>query len=89
MNLKERIRAIPDFPKAGIMFRDISPLLADPLALRETVRQLAETLRPYHLQRIVAIESRGFLFGAPLAQVELRLGPGAQARQTAWRNHHL
>ncbi|QQR69523.1 MAG: adenine phosphoribosyltransferase [Alphaproteobacteria bacterium] len=73
MNLKERIRAIPDFPKAGIMFRDISPLLADPLALRETVRQLAETLRPYHLQRIVAIESRGFLFGAPLA-LELNCG---------------
>lgn len=61
------IRDIPDFPKAGILFKDITPVLADPHALREIVDAL--TLRAGEMQPdlIVGIESRGFLFGAPMA----------------------
>jgi adenine phosphoribosyltransferase len=67
MNLKEHIRSIPDFPKPGILFYDISTLLAHPLAWRVTVERLAETLRPHQPDLLVGIESRGFLVAAPIA----------------------
>ena len=73
MNLKEHIRAIPDFPRPGILFYDISTLLAHPQAWRTTVEKLAETLRPHQPELLVGIESRGFLVAAPLAY-ELGLG---------------
>ena len=73
MNLKDHIRGIPDFPKPGILFYDISPLLADAAAWQETVRQLADAVRPYKPDLLVGIESRGFLVAAPLA---LTLGVG-------------
>lgn len=66
MNLSTFIRAIPDFPKPGIIFRDIAPLLAHPPALREVVDALQAQLDP-QVTHLVAVESRGFLFGAPLA----------------------
>ncbi|MCB9558323.1 MAG: adenine phosphoribosyltransferase [Deltaproteobacteria bacterium] len=65
--VRNAIRDIPDFPKPGILFRDITPLLADPAALRQTITLLEERYRPQNLQAIVAVESRGFVFGAPLA----------------------
>ncbi|ABB14678.1 adenine phosphoribosyltransferase [Carboxydothermus hydrogenoformans] len=67
MDLKKYIYDIPDFPSPGIIFRDITPLLQNPETFRRTVELLAEKvvdLRPTH---VVAIESRGFMFGAPLA----------------------
>jgi adenine phosphoribosyltransferase len=65
VDLKAYIRDFPDFPKQGILFRDISPLLGDPGAFGDCVRQLAaRTARP---DAVVGIESRGFLFGATLA----------------------
>lgn len=67
MNLKQHIRSIPDFPKPGILFYDISTLLAHPLAWRTTVARLAETLRPHGPDLLVGIESRGFLVAAPVA----------------------
>ena len=67
MNLKDHIRAVPDFPKPGILFYDISTLLAHPEAWNETVRQLKTALTPYHPSVLVGIESRGFLVAAPLA----------------------
>lgn len=67
MNLKDYIRDIPDFPQPGILFRDITPLLRDSGAFNYTVDRLAEQCRDYTIDTIVAIESRGFLFGAPLA----------------------
>jgi adenine phosphoribosyltransferase len=67
MDLKTHIRAIPDFPKPGILFYDISTLLAAPAAWRETVRRLAEAVRPHRPEVLVGIESRGFLVAAPLA----------------------
>lgn len=73
MNLKDHIRSIPDFPKPGILFYDISTLLQNADAWAETVEQLADTISPYRPNRLVGIESRGFLVAAPLA---LRLGVG-------------
>lgn len=68
MNLKDYIRDIPDFPQPGILFRDITPLLRDAAAFRYAIDRLAEICRDYRPAAIAAIESRGFIFGAPLAQ---------------------
>ena len=67
MDFKEHIRAIPDFPKPGILFYDISTLLAHPKAWQATVEQLAAMIRPHRPDLLVGIESRGFLVAAPLA----------------------
>ena len=73
IDLKNYIRDIPDFPKPGIMFRDITPLLASPIAFGETIRQLADHYRDVKIDSIVAAEARGFIFAAPLA-LELNVG---------------
>src|SRR5437660_10147498 len=67
MDLKQHIRSIPDFPKPGILFYDISTLLAHPEAWRTTIEQLAEAVSPHRPDLLVGIESRGFLVAAPLA----------------------
>ena len=72
-DLKALIRDVPDFPQPGILFRDITPLLADAAALHTVLDWLAATYREARLDAVVGIESRGFIFGAPLAE---RLGIG-------------
>jgi adenine phosphoribosyltransferase len=67
MDLKQHIRSIPDFPRPGILFYDISTLLAHPHAWRTTVKRLAGALQPHRPDLLVGIESRGFLVAAPLA----------------------
>lgn len=67
------IRAVPDFPEPGVLFRDITPLLADPDALREAARDLADPFRGKGVDRVAAIEARGYILGAPVA---LELGAG-------------
>jgi adenine phosphoribosyltransferase len=67
MDFKQHIRAIPDFPKPGILFYDISTLLAHPQAWQAMVEELAVAIRPYRPELLVGIESRGFLVAAPLA----------------------
>ena len=67
VDLKSKIRDIPDFPKRGIVFKDIMPLLADPEALHETVEQLAEFAEPRKPDYILGAEARGFILGAALA----------------------
>ena len=62
------VRDVPDFPKPGILFRDITPLLAHAGAFQAAIEQLAALIRPHRPQGLVAIESRGFIFGAALAQ---------------------
>jgi adenine phosphoribosyltransferase len=62
------IREIPDFPEPGILFRDITPLLADPKGLHITLDALAENFVGEHIDAVVAIESRGFIFGGALAE---------------------
>ncbi|RDD61686.1 adenine phosphoribosyltransferase [Ferruginivarius sediminum] len=73
MDLKQHIRQVPDFPKPGILFYDISTLLAHPQAWQETVRQLVGAIGPEKPDILAGIESRGFLVAAPLA---LQLGLG-------------
>ena len=67
IDLRDYIREVPDFPQPGVLFRDITPLLLDPAAYRYAVDKLTQRLRAYELDAIVGIESRGFLFGAPVA----------------------
>ncbi len=71
--IARRIRDIPDFPKPGILFRDITPLLLDPVAFRAAAEAMAAPFRELGVERVLGIESRGFLFGAPIA---LALGVG-------------
>jgi adenine phosphoribosyltransferase len=73
LDLATYVRAIPDFPKKGILFRDITPLLADAAALKETIRRLAEHYRGREIDVVGAAEARGFIFAAPLA-IELGVG---------------
>ena len=73
MNLKDHIRSIPDFPKPGILFYDISTLLANAAAWQHCVDELAAAVAPHKPDMLVGIESRGFLTAAPLA---LKLGCG-------------
>ncbi|MBI3099084.1 MAG: adenine phosphoribosyltransferase [Planctomycetes bacterium] len=67
LNLASLIRHVPDFPKPGIVFRDITPLLSHPAGFRQAIRALTRTVRPWKPDAIVGIESRGFIFGAPVA----------------------
>jgi adenine phosphoribosyltransferase len=71
--LRELVRDIPDFPQAGILFKDITPLMADPDGLRLAVQGLAEYARPLQPDCVIAAEARGFLLGPALA---LALGAG-------------
>jgi len=73
VDLRACIRSIPDFPKPGVMFRDITPLLLDPRAFDEALRRMAEPYAPGDVDAVVGAESRGFIFAAPIA---LRLGAG-------------
>jgi adenine phosphoribosyltransferase len=66
--LKGIIRNVPDFPKPGILFRDITPLLADPVACTEILDHWEQIFAPQKLDAVVGVESRGFLFGLALAQ---------------------
>lgn len=67
-DIESYIREIADFPKPGIKFKDITPLLQDPDAMRETVSRLLEMIGDVKIDKVVGIESRGFLFGTLLAQ---------------------
>jgi adenine phosphoribosyltransferase len=73
IDLRNSVRDIPDFPKPGVLFKDITPLLADPKAFGAVIDQLEEKFGSQGIHSIAAAEARGFIFGAPLA---LRLGAG-------------
>src|SRR5207249_5872593 len=70
---RQYIRDVPDFPKPGIVFKDITPLLRSPEALEASVQGLAEPYRDQRISNVVAIESRGFIFGSCVARI---LGAG-------------
>ncbi len=72
-NLKSKIRHVPDFPKAGILFYDITTLLQDPVGLRDAIDSLTTPFIGQGIEMVVGIESRGFIFGAAVAD---RLGAG-------------
>ena len=71
LDLRALIRDVPDFPKPGVLFKDITPLLADAAGFAEATDQLCEIVKQRGADAVVAIESRGFIFGAPVAH---RLG---------------
>lgn len=73
LELRDYIRDVPDFPKPGIVFKDITPLLANGAAFREAIHRMADRYRAASIDVIVAAEARGFIFAAPLA-IELGIG---------------
>lgn len=84
--LKATIRDVPDFPKPGILFKDITPVLADAMLMRDVIGRLVETWRGDDIGAVVGMESRGFIFGAPLA---LSLGvPFVPARKPGKLPYH-
>lgn len=84
--LERLIRDVPDFPKPGVVFKDITPLLRDPKGLAEAVEGLGAPVRGKKVDAVVAVESRGFIFGAALA---VRLGVGfvpiRKPRKLPWK----
>ncbi|MGH9054360.1 MAG: adenine phosphoribosyltransferase [Acidimicrobiales bacterium] len=84
--LKEHVRDVPDFPQPGVVFRDITPLLADAAALAECVDSLAGAFAGRRIDKVIGIEARGFILAAPVA---VRLGAGfvpvRKAGKLPWR----
>jgi adenine phosphoribosyltransferase len=90
MNLAEYIRDIPDFPKPGILFKDITPLLAHPPAFHQAIQLLHEHYRGRGVDAVAAAEARGFLFAAPLALLlERPLIPLRKPGKLPYRTHTL
>ena len=69
MNLKNYIRSIPDYPKKGILFRDITTLIKDENAFAETINQIVERSKKFNFTKVAAIESRGFVFASAVSFV--------------------
>ena len=69
MNLKDYIRSIPDYPKKGILFRDITTLIKDENAFSETINQIVERSKKFNFTKIAAIESRGFVFASAVSYI--------------------
>ena len=67
MNLKKHIRSIPDYPKKGILFRDITTLIKDEKAFAETINQIIDRSKKFKIDKIAAIESRGFVFASAIS----------------------
>ena len=94
LKLTDHIRTVPDFPKPGILFYDITTLLANPEAFSQSIRQMAQQVAGRKIDVIAAAEARGFLFAAPLA-VELKLPvvpirkPGKLPYQTMTHTYDL
>ena len=92
--LEQYIRDVPDFPKPGIIFKDITPLLADPGALARTVEDLARPYEDVGVQAVAGVESRGFIFG-PLVAMHLHVGfvpirkPGKLPAETISQTYEL
>ena len=90
MNLKQYIRSIADFPKPGIMFRDITPILKSPQAMQIVIQRMAEPYRDLKISTIVAAEARGFVFGAPLAmELGAAFVPVRKPGKLPWATHRF
>jgi adenine phosphoribosyltransferase len=92
--LRARVRDVPDFPRPGILFRDLTPLMGDGVAMGEAIDLLAESVSRHRPELVIAIESRGFIFGAPVA-ASLGIGfvpvrkPGKLPHKTRRRSYAL
>jgi adenine phosphoribosyltransferase len=90
MDLGRYIRDVPDFPKPGILFKDITPLLAEPRAFREAIQALRDHYANQRIDAVAAAEARGFLFAAPLAMLlERPLIPLRKPGKLPYRTHAL
>ena len=88
--VRQLIRDIPDFPQPGILFKDITPVLADAKAFQAVLDEMEERLRGRGFDRIVAIESRGFVFGAALAdRLEIGFSPVRKLGKLPYRTHRI
>ena len=88
MNIKDTIRTVPHWPIEGVMFRDITTLMQDPAAFRETCDQFYERYKDMQIDKVVGIDARGFIFGAVLAyQLNVGFVPIRKERQAAPRDH--
>lgn len=94
MNLKDYVASIPDYPKPGVIFRDISPLMADGTAYREATKQIVDYAKEKAIDMVVGPEARGFIVGCPVA-FELGVGfapvrkPGKLPRETISVSYEL
>ncbi|PTN11753.1 adenine phosphoribosyltransferase [Nitrosomonas aestuarii] len=94
MPIKSLIRTIPHYPHKGIMFRDITTLLKDPIGLRTTIQEITKRYQTYSIDKVIGIESRGFIIGAPVAY-QLETGfvpirkPNKLPAQTIGRDYQL
>lgn len=89
MDLSKYLRDVPDFPKPGILFKDITPLLASPAAMAEAIARLAR-LDVGKVDKVAAIESRGFLFGVPLAmQLGVGFVPIRKPGKLPWKTNRI
>jgi adenine phosphoribosyltransferase len=94
LDLRERVRDVPDFPTQGIVFKDLMPLIADPEYFGDTIERLAEWAKPRSPDLVLGAEARGFIFGAVLAYA-LRAGfiparkPGKLPRETVEATYAL
>ena len=94
MPIKSKIRTVPDYPKKGIMFRDITTLLKDPVGLRTTIHEIINRYKDMKIDKVAGIESRGFIVGTPVAY-ELGLGfvpirkKGKLPAETVGRDYEL
>ena len=83
--LRERIRSIPDYPKPGIVFRDITTLLQDPQGFRETVDQLVAPFETHQVDKVVGVEARGFIIGGAVAhQLHAGFVPARKVGKLPW-----
>lgn len=88
--LRDRLRDVPDFPKPGILFKDITPLLADPRALHITLDLLAQRFIGEHIDVVVGIESRGFIFGGALsARLNASFVPVRKPGKLPWKKDRV
>jgi adenine phosphoribosyltransferase len=87
---RQLIRDIPDFPQPGILFKDLTPVMADAQALQDVLSAMEERLRGRGVQRIVAIESRGFVFGAALAdRLKVGFSPIRKLGKLPYKTHRI
>src|SRR5437867_9626450 len=88
--VRQLIRDIPDFPQPGILFKDITPVMADAEAFQSVLGAMEERLRGRGMQKIVAIESRGFVFGAALAdRLKIGFSPVRKLGKLPYKTHRI
>ncbi len=86
--LTATLRDVPDFPSPGILFKDITPVLADPVLMRDLIAAMVAPYRDGAVTHVVGVESRGFLFGMPMAlQLAVPFAPARKPGKLPWRTH--